>query len=219
VAARVVWLLSCAGCALTHGAGGDSAEPRDDEQTWDASAEVEVWAGETRGLFSDAVCRPTWDREPFVDFELARVLLSLRQRHQEVSGTIRMGEGSPPRSPGDLPREVHTDVDYDPFWHCTRTGPTDGAEYTLLDGERRGRRLRFRIAPTELWSAWCLESGDPCGEDAFPDACQAPPACLCDGDGCRPNMQPAFWFDLQYHEGRLEGVIAGTNEVRLERVR
>jgi hypothetical protein len=147
------------------------------------------------------------------------VLLTLQGSDEELDGTVRFGEGSPPRSPSDLPPAVRTEREHVNFWLCTKTGPTDGADYTLFDAERTGRRLRFRIAPTQLWADWCLVSPDPCGENAFPSACEAPPACLCDSDGCRPNMEPTLPFDLQYHEGRLEGLIAGAHELRLERVR
>jgi hypothetical protein len=104
----------------------------------------------------------------------------------------------------------------DRFWDCTLHSLTDGADYTMLEVERSAVRLRFTVAPGELWAPWCAASLDPCAQAAVPAACEE--ACSCDDMGCDARLEPRLQFDLAFHDGRLEGA-TGTSELRLERLR
>ncbi len=111
------------------------------------------------------------------------------------AGEIHFGDEPEPPPPTD------PDVGYPPGVAHEGTGtlpiPAEGFRYALRAGQLDGQRVRFSMAPHELWSDWCpLQTPHPFG----------------DSYACLPNAGTSFGGDecsLSYEDGTEEVVDCG----------
>ncbi|WP_437676376.1 hypothetical protein [Sorangium sp. So ce131] len=112
-----------------------------------------------------------------------------------IQGTVRFGaepDVAPPTDP---------DVGYPPDpWKGPYDGPGydfelpyEGFDFTLFDAQLTDRRLRFYVAPLELWKGWCeLQTPRPLERPYFVDQyfCQANQSTSIGSDGCFLGGEP-----------------------------
>jgi hypothetical protein len=201
-----------------------------------------VWIGQLRS-FEPVACTPgspmpipdMFTFNPDGYFERVVIVAEGDPDTGALAVRITIGEGVAPASPADLP-PLGAD---DPFWRCFFQFPTTGFEYTGLDPFLSSDRLRFALAPNELWHPWCesrefgcdgpCETFPPCFcgdgfcQPRFPyhiELCSfivQEPRCECENGACRANLAQRYPVDLVVTEEGLEGV-SFFGELRLRRV-
>jgi hypothetical protein len=232
-----------------NGAAGEGATvPTAGAASVDLAAELmngpAVWIGELRSIEPILCAAGVPDHplypETLADSYLERAVLILERSATTgaLRGAITFGDGTPPATPGDVP--PLDDADW--FWLCISQRPTDGFEYSVLDAQLSSGRLRFAIAPNELWQPWCesrefgcahgpceefpsCHCGDTFCEEQFENQlvlCKRAlqySVCECEAGACWAELLERVYVDLVATEQGLEGIITLGNfaELRLMR--
>jgi hypothetical protein len=193
---------------------------------------AEVWIGQLWSV-AHALCDPdaAWSDTPLVVEPMGyidRVVLILKQgRNAQLQGSIQLGEGALPTSPGDAP---YADSDGGSYWLCSIQIPTRGVEYELLEPIRTSDRLMFQVSASAVWNTWCQTQGSPC--PGAPDGACPPrnlatigPVCACDAGACTAAEHHRVAFDLAVTADTIEGQLPSLDgafgtpaELRLRRV-
>lgn len=171
--------------------------------------ETEVWIGQVWSV-TPSLCDPNapWSDTPVVvrpTGYIDRVVLILEHvGDAALQGSIQLGEGALPTSPGDAP---YASGDSGSYWLCSIQLPTKGVEYPLLEPVLTSDRLMFEISSSDVWNTWCQTQSSSC--PGAPNGTCPPdpdlPVCACKSGTCEAAEHARPAFDLAVTADMIEG--------------
>ena len=131
-------LLAITGCNKEESAPADQPDDTDSPAQTQTETELGDWTGYVENYAFD-------DQSDVITVHFDSVSGSA------VTGHVTFGARALYAAPTDP--DAGYPPSYDPFAY---TGtPLSGLEFTMLDGEVDGDRVRFQVDPREMWQSWC----------------------------------------------------------------